>query len=129
MIRRLLVPVDFSPRSHAALGWATALAAEHGAEVDVLHVVRDGGLDLALARDDMDAFLSAAELHHVVPHVRVERGEPAAVIAEVARATPDDLIVMATRGHRGVVELVLGSVAHAVIDRARIPVVTLTERR
>jgi nucleotide-binding universal stress UspA family protein len=37
-IEKILVPVDFSPCSDAALDYALAVADEHGAEVEVLHV-------------------------------------------------------------------------------------------
>ena len=38
-LKRILVPVDFSIRSRAALGYAVGLARATGAEIDVLHVV------------------------------------------------------------------------------------------
>ncbi len=38
-LTRILVPVDFSPLSKKALHYATRMACEFGAEVDILHVV------------------------------------------------------------------------------------------
>ncbi len=37
-VTRVLVPIDFSPSSRAALEYATFLAGKLGAELDVLHV-------------------------------------------------------------------------------------------
>ena len=143
-VRRLLAPIDFSPRSLTSLRYAFELAALTGAEVDVLHVVPgpsemrsriDGYLGLPMPHADPRAVEQARrELQRVVettPHgdvkarITVETGDAATAIVRVAAETPCDLIVMATRGHRGVAELVLGSVAHKVITCAKCPVVTV----
>jgi nucleotide-binding universal stress UspA family protein len=147
LIRRLLAPIDFSPRSTAALRYAFELAALIGAEVDVLHVVPgpgemrsriDGYLGLPMPHASPQAVQEAREqLQRVVettPHgnvkarLTVETGDAATAIVRVAAETPVDMIVMSTRGHRGMVELVLGSVAHKVITCARCPVVTLSDQ-
>lgn len=51
MFRRILVPVDFTPRSRRAAGVAGRLAAAAGAEVTLLHVIEriDGGAPGAFA--------------------------------------------------------------------------------
>jgi len=147
MVRRLLAPIDFSPRSLAALRYAFELAALVGAEVDVLHVVPgpsemrsrlDGYLGLPMPHASPESLAEArAQLERVVettPHgnvrvrLAVESGDAATAIVRLVVETPIDLIVMATRGHRGMAELVLGSVAHKVITCARCPVVTLSDQ-
>ena len=40
-VARMLVPVDFSRHARAALAYARALAADYGAEVEVLHVIEE----------------------------------------------------------------------------------------
>jgi nucleotide-binding universal stress UspA family protein len=62
-----------------------------------------------------------------VPCLHVEVGDPAATVVRLAAELPADLVVVATRGHRGAAELLLGSVAHRIITTARCPVVTLGE--
>jgi nucleotide-binding universal stress UspA family protein len=57
--------------------------------------------------------------------VLVDSGDAAAVIVRTAAETTEDLIVMATRGHHGLSEMLLGSVTHKVLTCARCPVVTL----
>ena len=68
-VRRILVAVDFSERSEAALRYAVELARELGARIDVLHVVPppssarmviNAHLGRELPRPD-DDMLSAAE--------------------------------------------------------------------
>ena len=143
-IRRLLVPVDFSPRSMHALDYAFQLAAAAGAEVDVLHVVPgpgqlrsavDGYLGrpmphaksdtLAQARLELEEFVERVAHRGIAPRLLVDSGDAAAVIVRTTAQNVVDLVVMATRGHRGAAELLLGSVAHKVITCARCPVLTL----
>ncbi len=147
-IRRLLVPVDLSPRSAHALDYAFQLAAAVGAEVDVLYVVPgpgqlrsavDGYLGrpmpharadaLAMARDDLAQFVETVAHRGIAPRLLVDSGDAAAVIVRTTAEYAVDLVVMATRGHRGAAELLLGSVAHKVITCSRCPVLTLTAER
>jgi len=52
-------------------------------------------------------------------------GPPAETIVETAVRERTDLIVMGTRGRRGMTRLLLGSVAATVIATAECPVLTL----
>jgi nucleotide-binding universal stress UspA family protein len=143
-LRRILVPVEFSRRSRRALEYACGLAELVGAAVDVLHVLpppsatrvrldaylgrplpHASSLDVLLARDRLHDLMGACERRGVVPTLLVEVGDVAATIVRVSLETPDDLVVMGTRGHRGVSELWRGSIAHRVITCAGCPVVTL----
>ena len=142
-VRRILVPVDFSPRSRRALDYALEVAAGSGADLEVLHVVRgpsqtqsaiDGYLGrplphaapeaLAEARVALERFVAAAG-PAVTPRLLVDAGDTAAVIVRTAVQRASDLVVIGTRGHRGVAEVLRGSVAHKVITCAPCPVTTL----
>jgi nucleotide-binding universal stress UspA family protein len=59
----------------------------------------------------------------VVAHVGV--GSPASVIAELSRQVAADVIVVATRGRRGLSRLLFGSVAEALVHKARCPVLVV----
>ena len=61
---------------------------------------------------------------HVVTRVEVH-DDPAGAILELARTHDIDLVAMATHGYRGLVHLMLGSVAERVLDSAPVPVLLL----
>ena len=144
LLRRILVPTDFSERSERALAYAAGLAQRDGAAIDLVHVIPPPGI-LQLA---FDAYLDRplpsvdeavrrelqARLEHACSRVShadsplscfLEVGEPAATIVRVAVERRADLIVIGTRARTGLTEAVLGSVAHQVITCAPCPVVTL----
>jgi universal stress protein A len=148
LMRRVLVPVDFSPRSRAALDYAFRLAELAQAEVEVLHVVPAPGqtraavdvmlgraiphaspLEVFDARQRLQELIAGCDRRGLVPRLRVEAGDAAATIVRVGAELPADAIVIGTRGHRGLSELFLGSVAHRVITCATCPVVTLGGHR
>lgn len=141
-ISSILVPVDFSPCSRAALDYGSALAEQMKARLEVLYVNEPatylGPASMvmmpqtpATAWDEtrseilreLDGFLGSARSR--VGNVRVESGAPGDVIPEVARQGEFDLIVMGTHGRSGLNRLVVGSVAESVMRKAQVPVLTL----
>ena len=140
MYKRILVPLDGSKTSAAALKDALKLAKEQRAQVclthvyeRVKHVVTEGVIDLtpALRRQGEDllkAALAQARKAGVKGTAKlVEAGSRRipAVIVERAAAERADLIAMGTHGRRGFEHLVLGSVAEGVLRRATVPVLLL----
>ena len=132
MFSTVLVPLDGSPAAATALPTARALATALGAQVNLLRVVRrpvtllDGHAaeirEAATYLDGLARELSASNLR-VRTHVR--SGEVAeAILGEIDQGRVD-LVVMATRGHSGVVRAVLGSVSSQVLSRSPVPVVLL----
>jgi nucleotide-binding universal stress UspA family protein len=140
----ILVPVDFSEHSEAALVLATELAQGLGAPLMVLHVVHDPGnmpgyyarvakkrvlarLD-DLAGEMLDAFLEKAKARH--PELKglgkAERllvsGLPVTRILQVAAKKRARLIVLGSKGATGLKHLLLGSVAEQVLHLAEVPV-------
>jgi universal stress protein A len=107
-IDRILVPIDFSPCSDAALDWALAIADASGAEVEVLHVWsprrRCSGQNAIFAETAegvaLEQRLSAAERAHAARvSGRLEFGEEAAaVILEILRRESFDLVVVGRHG-------------------------------
>jgi len=135
---RILVPVDFTESSRAALEYATVLGASFGAEVGVLHVwhpPEDTGSTTALlaefARSDaghkMIEWLATCEGRgDVTAHGCLAPGgrdDVTDAIVGVARAY--DLIVMGTHGREGLSRVLRGRVADKVAKRATCPVVTV----
>lgn len=126
--RRIVVGVDGSRTSGAALRWATEEARAWSAELVLLHVVahptarlwreqgeHTGEQVMELAQRIRDQGVSAAA--HVVT------GDPAGAL--LARSANADLLVVGGQGldnHRG---LLLGGVAQECARRARCPVVVV----
>jgi nucleotide-binding universal stress UspA family protein len=144
-IKRILVPVDFSSHSLAALDYAAELGTRFGAQLFVLHVVEPivyytapdfaGGAGAATA-DLIDeqqrcgrAQLVRLERRYAKRRVALraflQTGTPHQAIADTATQTKADLIVMATHGHTGLSHLLMGSVAERVVRVAACPVLTL----
>lgn len=135
-LRRLIVGVDGSPNSLAAVEWAAGLARLVGAEVTAVHAL---GL---LERLDADTSVPV-EGHHdeirqrfdevwtapltdvPVPARREMRyGRPADVLLAVGDDLDVDLVVVGTRGLGGA-GLLLGSTSAEVAQRCRRPVVVV----
>jgi nucleotide-binding universal stress UspA family protein len=139
----ILVALDFTPDSEAALLWAGGHAAGLGARVVVLHVVhdpldapgyyrRDEGDPLRPMEDVaiqmMDQSLAKIARHHPdlsalqeAEKVLVE-GVPESRILEIAEARGARMIVMGSRGRSKLPALLLGSRSEHVVRMSPIPV-------
>ena len=139
--RTVLWPTDFSPLAQAALPYAVGLAAEHGGELVILHVLPSlasyAGAEMpALAwkqLQDQNAAAEAAlrrrEAEQAAPHLRITtdlvEGVPVEEILHAARRHRCELIVIATHGRTGLAHVLMGSVAENVVRRAPCPVLTV----
>jgi universal stress protein A len=142
-VRRILVPVDFSEPSLAALRYATDLAHSLKASLDVVHVVEavsyapmvGSAVDLERLREEQERAARTrldrlgATLGKRRRHTALRVGNAASSITDEAKRRRSDLIVMATQGRRGVGRLLLGSVAERVVRTAGCPVLIVPPRR
>jgi len=141
----ILVPVDGSPTSAKALDEAIRLAIFSGAKITLLHVMDDlshvTGFEPAinyvqqivpLMREAGERLL-AKEGEKVLAHrlpvecVLIAEG-PGRIcdhVAEHARISHVDLIVVGSHGRRGVARVVLGSDAEQIIRSAPVPVLVV----
>jgi nucleotide-binding universal stress UspA family protein len=133
-LRRILVPVDFSESSRAALRFANALARSLGAMLEVVHVIERPYESPAVASEgelaEVQPMLSdfvASIGADVVDAQRVETGPVHQRIVSIADAGRFDLIVMGTAGRTGRPRSMAGSVAESVVRTAGCPVLTLRE--
>jgi nucleotide-binding universal stress UspA family protein len=143
-IARILVPVDFSPHSDAAVAYGARLAARLNATIQLLHVVEDPFLtgawsaelyipdvgrmiDSAVinARHRLDELLPAASAHGAPVSTDVVVGAPSRAIPDYAETNGFDLILMGTHGRTGLTHALLGSVAERVLRHAPCAVLTL----
>lgn len=130
-IRNMLVPVDGSPPSIAALEHAVELAIDNDTRVDALHVEAPGTEAVEarrLAEEEMDLALQRAEgrLGDRLSRLRVA-GEPLRKILETAAEGEYQLIVIGTHGRIGRLHELVGSVAEGVVRNAPCPVLTVRE--
>lgn len=146
-LERILVPVDFSPPSQAALEKAAILAECFSAKIDLLHAVEvpsyaPPGQPLVVAspatqplesyllqraRHDMSDFRKGlpASTSDLIDRVIIEIGLPTERILDLAEQGDYQLIVMGTLGRTGIKRLMLGSVAERVLRHTPCPVMTV----
>jgi nucleotide-binding universal stress UspA family protein len=140
MLRRILCPIDFDEHSGRAVARAQDLAARHGAELRLLHVLPARPEAVLMPRADVGLELERAAGAHLTElamlireqgvrcSVTTVHGDPAFQILQAARDGGDDLIVMATHGRKGVPRVVLGSVTEAVLHATPCPLLTIPPR-
>lgn len=143
-IKRILVPVDFSPPSLKALDYAADFAKPLGAELCALFVIEPiyyavpdlagaaagavGGL-LEEQRKSAKLQLERLQARYARRQVKLrtllQTGTPYQAITDAAKTLKADMIVMSTHGRTGVSHLLLGSVAERVVRTAACPVLTI----
>jgi nucleotide-binding universal stress UspA family protein len=133
MFTRILVPIDFSASSGAALDYARKLAARFGASLHLLHVLENDFLRPTVADPqavEAGALRQLRELLTAEDHQRgavpvVLRSDAVAEeIVSYARSNDVDLIVIGTHGRGGLSHLLKGSVAERVVRKAPCMVLT-----
>jgi nucleotide-binding universal stress UspA family protein len=138
--KKILVAIDFSPCSQAALEYATRLASDTGAGLYIVHV--DELLDVSIpaippfeggyvhesmwderkqvVRDQLAKVVQCGA--GVLYDYRCLMGTPAYEILKLADREHVDLIVIGSHGRTGISRLTTGSVAEGVMRRATCPV-------
>jgi nucleotide-binding universal stress UspA family protein len=134
MFKRILVPLEHTPTDETILQFVRPLARGSHAALVLIHVA-DGWvarnirqLDLRESEEMKD---DRAYLEHMCAVLEGEgfvceavfaAGEPAREIADAAGRERCDLIAMATHGHRGLNDVVRGSVASELRHITMVPV-------
>jgi len=138
-LKNILVPTDFSVSSHSALPFASTLAAIYGSTILVAHAIAPqpnrrvvaGPLSAEDDRRWQDASRKLVEfardplLNNVPSRTFLNGGDLATVIPTLVDEQHIDLIVLGTRGRRGVSKMILGSSAESIYRSATCPVLTV----
>lgn len=142
-IRRVLFPIDFSPRSTPALDDTIAFCKALAAELHLLHVFGDDRLPpteqnlerrrsarnpLELYRMDTTAVAELSEraqTQNVRAISATAEGRAHTEIVKYAAAQEISLIVMASHGRRTLEDLLRGSTTPRVVAAATVPVLAL----
>lgn len=132
----VVVPIDFSDESFAALDTALELVAD-AAHVHIIHVlpymeVTDPGVIWEAIDDDsrrkhaQDAIKERlADPKYKGAAICVAFGDPGREVADYAQSNKADLIVLPSHGRTGLSRLLIGSVAERVVRLAHCPVLVL----
>ena len=134
--RRIVVGVDGSVSSKAALAWAIRQAKLTGAVVEAVIAWHQPGTygcptpavdyndyEKLATKVVTDTIAEVAGPTEIRP--QVVEGNPAAVL--VAASAGADLLVVGSRGHGGLVEALLGSVSQHCVHHAICPVVIIRD--
>ena len=127
-LTRVLVPLDGSPLSEAAMPIAEQLASDHEAEVVLVEVLEGQGtpgLEME-AEHQAEVYLRRMTdrlRDRGLARVRTSiwHGEAAQAIANAVTRERVDLVVMSTHGRSGLNRLRFGSVAESVVRKAPVP--------
>jgi nucleotide-binding universal stress UspA family protein len=144
MMRTILVPLDGSHLSEAALPYAEALAkvgTPQAGRIVLMRAVETGWTDEIMTREELNRLIAAEadqckryleqtaedfRRRGIDAQVLITQGQSAvAGIASVAKQVHADMIVMASHGLSGVVRAFLGSVADKVIHDTHLPVMLI----
>jgi len=141
--RRVMTPLDGSPRSECALPIALAIAAAHSAEVVLVHAAPNIDLTetgpveakaIALRnklrhRNEIVAEKYLKQVQSHLPHTQaltrtrvLASGDPRHALARAAVADHSDIIILSSTGLSGHPDLQVGSVAEYLINHADKPI-------
>jgi nucleotide-binding universal stress UspA family protein len=143
-IRRILVPIDFSPESLKALRYAKRLGERFHAKLHLVHVVTpplvlfpqpqqllSPNFTEEMARNAIDRLEKIAtefSLSSARRQYTVRIGAPVGEISEAARITRAELIAIGTRGYTGLKRAFLGSTTESVVRNAPCPLLVVREK-
>jgi nucleotide-binding universal stress UspA family protein len=143
VIRRLVVGVEGSESSAAALRWTARLAKTLGSQVIAVYAVdipayypEPYGLPVQFDTEWRAAIRSDFENKWCKPLITagiryravMEDGRAASVISDVADRENADLVVVGRRGRSGVAELLLGSTSHELVLHSKRPVLLISAK-
>jgi universal stress protein A len=140
--KQILVPIDFSETSDAALNYSKTLATAVGAMLHVLHVMDDPLLGFKLpdhicpipairklmeqeAKEHMSKVFTADEQKKFRAEMTTVWGSPYLKVIEYAKEHGIDLIDMGSHGRGMIGHLLLGNVAERVVRHAACPVLVI----
>ena len=146
LIRRILVPTDFSDSARQALDWGVSLGREFKAEILLLHVVENLTVGYAsdlfpvpmaevyeeisgYARSELGKLAEGVRARGVTVTERLAQGTPSAEIIRIAKEEPVDLIVLGSHGKGLLDHALFGSTTERVVRKAPCPVLTCRPKK
>ena len=142
-VRRIVVGLDGSESSSAALKWAVRLAKGMGSQVTAVYAIDvptyfpqpygtpiqfDDEWRAAMKADFENKWCKPLRVSGVRYRTVMEDGRAASVIAAVADRENADVVVVGRRGRGGVAELLLGSASHELVLHSKRPVLVISPK-
>jgi len=142
-LKTILVPLDFSRPATEALDYATELAKPFTARIHLVyvqtpdeacdvpaagHLMRECAESVTFLREKLSAIRQGSQ-QFWPENCHIRTGRAHEEICELARELPVDLIVIASRGNKGLKRVVLGSTAERVARFSPCPVLVVRKRK
>ena len=144
-MKRILVPVDFSPTSIKAFRYAVEIASKSGGNIILYHLYTPAKSTTVGVFENVRAYNQALETNNLKRLQRLKKrvlsdsidvpvstivGRPPVVnnILGFAEHNQIDMIVMGTQGASGLKKVTVGSVAAKIIAKSSIPVLLVPEK-
>ncbi len=137
-LKTIVVATDLEERSGAALEYARKLAGAYGARIVLAHGIDP--MDFAAmdrvpgklrnklpedARAVLDQISAELSSEGIPSHSEVRQGEVTQMLLDVIRQYKADLIVIGTKGRRGVGPVAVGTLAEQLVRRSPCPVMAV----
>ena len=144
-MKRILVPVDFSPTSEKALRFAVDIASKSKGSIMLYHVYTPEGstfIGTVETRKQYNTQTEANLLKRLQRFIKkvIQTTDEVSVAAVIGRspiidnilgfaeANQADMIVMGTQGATGLKKVIIGSTAARIIEQSDIPVLLVPEK-
>ena len=149
-MKKILVPVDFSKTSSTAFDVAFDIAKKDGADIIALHVVEEATADsyritgewqkanwedriftyklLEKAKKQLESFVETPKYSDVKITGELRLGNPFHGMNAIITEHKVDLVVMGTRGHTKLEEMVIGTNTEKVVRHSHCPVLTVHKK-
>ena len=140
VMKKILVPVDFSKHSEYALEVAAKIAKQHEAGIILLHMIgisdsvlanseiaeeAEAKYFLKLAKEKIKEFTEKEYLKDISVEAIIQNYKDFAEVNNVAQEQHCDLVVMGSHGISGLSELFVGSNTEKVVRTSELPVIVI----
>lgn len=141
MVKKILVPTDFSSQAENALKVAADIAKEYNSEIYLLHMLElplqqvdalsshsslpEAMFFMKLAHKHFEEVMDKDYLNGITVHETVKFHETFNGIIEASKEFDIDIVVMGSHGTSGIKELFIGSNTEKVVRASDIPVLVI----
>jgi nucleotide-binding universal stress UspA family protein len=142
-MKKIIIPVDFSPYSEYALETAAALAKKHNSELIVMHMLElsesifsatsserneETAFMLMVTNKQFESFLDKPYLEGISLTPMIKHHKVLKEVDEVASELKADLVVMGSRGHNDHEGIFLGSNTEKVVRHSNVPLLVVKSK-